>query len=1148
MDNATEQNNTFLHKETKSLRRLKELSCINQVVGILMENKSIAETFRELSFKLPEFWQYPDYTVVRIHYDGINYNSHHFKTSPWKQQNKFSTIKGKLGYIEIYHTQEFLDTGNGPFDEESINLLSIITSKIKGYLNTIEANTRSRDLEVDQLNLLRQKGLSPTSVTKKLMQRFINKSNYDRDIYHDLMPYKVKEILLVANLYDAYSIEKEGRFSEHVLGEYNTLNLTSIPRITGVSSTEDAMEELKKKNYDLVIIMMGTEKSNPGKLSTKIKKIFPFIPVFLLLNNNRDATYFKSNFPKSFDNVFVWNGESQVFFAMIKTVEDKVNLDNDTKKGMARVILLVEDSPKYYSRYLPMLYNIVMKQTRRIIDDVSTDELYKVLRLRARPKIIHTVNYEEAVEILNKYKDNILCLITDVKFYKKGDLDEKAGLKLVEFVRKKIPDLPTIIQSSQKENMREAYMLNASFIDKNSDSLLMDFKNFITHYLGFGNFIFRDRNGKQVALAKSLKEFEANIKTISDESILYHASKNHFSLWLMARGEIQVAKIINPNKVSDFKDSNSIRKHLLMVLHRFRNEQKKGKIVPFDENHIEDPSNIVKLSDGALGGKGRGLAFINNLIYNIDFSQLLPDINIVNPNTFIIGTDEYEQFLESNNLYPKLKLVTDYQVIKNIFLKGKLSDELISKLKLILEKIKKPIAVRSSGLFEDSLMQPFAGIFDTYLLPNSNSDSNIRLKQTTDAIKLVYASVYSDIARGYVEAVNYQVEEEKMAIIIQEVVGNQYGDSYYPHFSGVAQSYNYYPIAHMKPEEGYANIAVGLGKYVVEGEKSYRFSPKYPDLDAYSTKDLFKNSQTQFYAVNTKEQDLNLLSGDEAGLCYLDISQAEKDGNLKHMASVYDPDNNRIVPGIHKVGPRIVNFANILKYNYIPLSEALRVFLDIGSEALGTAVEIEFAVDLNKDDEFKASLYILQIKPLIGNSKDYSIDMEKEHKKNLLLYTENALGNGLVNHITDIIYVDPEKFDKSKTKEMALEIEKLNAKMIRENKQYILIGPGRWGTRDPWIGIPVNWHQISQAKIIVETSLNNFPLDASSGSHFFHNVTSADVGYFSVLQEMTNHFIRWDILEKQEVIEETTFFKHVRFQKAVHVKMDGKKRLSLISL
>ncbi|NPD86745.1 pyruvate, phosphate dikinase [Lentimicrobium sp. L6] len=1147
MSDKLSHNDIKFPKESKSLKHLKELSCINQIVGVLKENKSLAESLKEIVTLLPQFWQYADYTVARIHFDGENYKSPKFNFSPWKLQKRFSTIKGKLGYVEVYYTAEFMEADQGPFCTEETNLLSIITSKITGFLNSLEAKSKKPDNEHEFISFHREENPKEKKlVTRKLLQRFINKNNYARDIYHDLMPYKVKEILLVANLYDAYSIEKEGRFSEYVLGEYSTLNLTSIPRITGVSSAEDAMEELQKKNYDLVIIMMGTDKFGPVKLSEDIKDIFSFMPVFLLLHNNRDAAYFKGDFPKSFDSVFVWNGESQVFFAMIKMVEDKVNLQNDTQKGMARVILLVEDTPKYYSRYLPMLYNIVMEQTRRIIEDVSTDELYKVLRLRARPKIIHTDNYEEAIEIFNNYKDYMLCLITDVKFYKNAELDDRAGVKLVKYVRKHIEDLPTIIQSSQKENMSEAYLLQASFIDKNSDSLLIDFKNFITHYLGFGDFIFRDMNGRKLAVAKSLRDFEQHLKTIPDESILYHATKNHFSLWLMARGEIQIARIINPSKVNDFKDSKQLRKYLVEVMQRFRNEQNRGKIIPYKTNQIGNAKNIIKLTDGSLGGKGRGLAFLNSLIHNFDFSQILDEINICNPVTYLVGTDEYELFLENNNLHSKLKLVQDYEVIKKIFINGKLSSKLVIKLKEILKETKKPLAIRSSGLFEDSLMQPFAGIFDTFLLPNNHSNDDIRLKQVTDAIKLVYASVYSDIARGYVEAVNYRIEEEKMAIVIQEVVGNQYDDKFYPHFSGVAQSYNYYPIAHMKPEEGFANIAVGLGKYVVDGEKSYRFSPRYPDLENYSSKDLFKNSQTSFYAVNMKERELDLMISDDEGLIKLDISESEKHGTLKHMASVFDQDNNRVVPGIFKPGPRIINFANILKYNYIPLSRALEVILQIGQEAIGSPVEIEFAVDLNRDSDYKTSLYILQIKPLTGNADDYNINMDEEDLDKMLLYTENGLGNGMIDHITDFIYVDLETFDKSETIKMTKEIEALNAKMMKLDKQYVLIGPGRWGTRDPWIGIPVSWPQICNAKIIVETSLANFPLDGSSGSHFFHNVTSADVGYLSVQQELSSNKINWEILDKQKVVERTKYFKHIEFKNPVTIKMDGKKRISIM--
>jgi hypothetical protein len=895
--------------------------------------------------------------------------------------------------------------------------------------------------------------------------------------------------------------------------------------------------------------MIGTDKKMSLELSKKIKAKFPYIPIFFLLNNNTDIEFFESNKKKLdyVDKTFVWNGDSKIFFAMIKLVEDNINIENDTTIGLVRVILLVEDSPKFYSRYLPLLYQTVMEQTKRIIEDVSTDELYKVLRMRARPKIILTSTYEGAINIINKYKDYMLCVITDVEYEKDGKQDSDAGFKLIKLVKKEIKGLPTIIQSSNIENAEKAYKLQSTFINKNSDTLLQDFQSFITYHLGFGNFIYRDNTGRQIGVAKSLKEFETHLRTIPDESLLYHAKKDNFSLWLMARGEIQAAKILNPRKSSEFESPQKIREVLIDVIQKFRNEQNKGKIIPFEESAILDESNIVSLTEGSLGGKGRGLAFINTLIYNYDFSKHVPNINICAPKTSVIGIEEYEYFIIRNKLQEKILSELDYEKIKHIFLNGKLTDTLIKRLKILLRKIKKPIAIRSSGLFEDSLMQPFAGIFETYLLPNNHPDIKERLEQVMDAIKLVFASIYSPVARGYIQAINYKIEEEKMAVIIQEVVGNKYDNLFYPHISGVAQSYNYYPFAHMKPEEGFAVAALGLGKYVVEGEKAYRFSPKYPATEINTPNDQYKNSQVQFFAVDLNKKNVNLLEGDTAGLARSDIDVAEKQGTLRHCASVYDPGNNVIYPGINKPGPRIINFVNILKYNYIPLAKTIEIVLDIVKEALGSAVEIEFAVDLNKDSQNKATFYLLQIKPLLGSAQDYNINMDKISKDSILLYSEKGMGNGIIKDICDIIYVDRDLFDKRETEEMTREIEALNAKMIKQNKKYILIGPGRWGSRDKWIGIPVNWPQISNAKIIVETSLEGYPLDASSGSHFFHNVTTMNVGYFSVQPELSKSYIEWDVLKKQEIINQTNYFKHIKFAKPLKVRMDGKKRISVIT-
>jgi Pyruvate phosphate dikinase, AMP/ATP-binding domain len=1129
--------------------RMKELAAINQTTSILRTGKPIEESLHQICLIIPKAWQYPEFTVSRIHYGKIELTSPNFKETQWVQKQTFETIDNVEGSIEIFYLKAFPMSDEGPFMQEERHLIINLANIITGFLNSVKGKAILRKSKIDEPVSSSTDGKEKDKYSRQLLQKFLNRNNFNRDIYHDLMPFKVKEILLVANLYDAYSIEKEGRFSEHVLGEFYQLSLSTMPRITGVSSAEEVFDQLNSKHYDLIIIMMGVDKQFPVGLSRMIKDKFQYIPVFLLLNSNTDIAMFESEPDKLtwIDRVFVWNGDSKIFFAMINYLEDKINVENDTGIGMVRVILIVEDSPQYYSLYLPMLYNIVLEQTKHIIEDVTTDELYRILRLKARPKILLASTYEEALYIFNKYKEFILCLISDVKFKKDGKPNNTAGFSLVKQTRKEIKELPIILQSSNDENAQKSYELKASFINKNSESLLLDFKSFITHYLGFGNFIYRDKEGGTIAIARSLKEFEELLKTIPEESLLYHARKDHFSMWLMARGEIQVAKILNPAKVTDFKDPANLREYLLSVIQSFRNEQNIGKVIPFEESALSDETNIVSLTEGALGGKGRGLAFINTLIYNYDFSQHVPNISIRTPVTSIIGTDEFEYFLDRNKLREKAVSEEDYESLRPLFLEGKLTETLVRKLKIIIKCITRPLAIRSSGLFEDSLNQPFAGIFETYLIPNNHPDPKVRLEQLMNAIKLVYASVFSKVAKGYIEAINYKIDQEKMAVVIQEVVGNQFEDVYYPHISGVAQSYNYYPFGHMKPEEGFAVTALGLGRYVVEGERAFRFSPLYPDIEINSAKDQYKSSQVYFYAVDLKKSDVNLLEGEDAGLRKLDIDDAERHGTLKHCASVYSIENDRILPGINNPGPRVVNFADILKYNYIPLAKTIEVVLDVVKEALGSPVEIEFAVDLNKDSDYKASFYLLQIKPLIGNATDYEVDLNKIDQERILLYSEKEMGNGLIDNIHDVIFVDPDTFDKTKTQEMSEEMDKINSRMGKEGKKYILIGPGRWGTRDKWIGIPVVWPQISNAKVIVETSLEGFPLDASSGSHFFHNVTSMNVGYFCVQPEVSRSYIRYETLKQQKEIRKTEYFTIVHFEKPLVIRMDGKKRISVIS-
>ncbi|MCD4737017.1 MAG: hypothetical protein K8R53_13315 [Bacteroidales bacterium] len=703
-ESGQNQQKHYEQLRTETIERLKELATINRTTSILKEGKMVEETLQKIAMILPDGWQYPEFTVARIIFDGGEYRSYNFKKTRWVQKQNIKTIDGKNGSIEVYYTKSFPDIDEGPYLTEERNLIDNLANLITGYLNSIKGKHYMKghvpEIKDSDEGSPEQKH---TLTSRHLLQSFLNKNNYDRDIYHDLMPFKVKEILLVANLYDAYSLEKEGRFSEFMLGEYAQLNLTSLPRISGVSSESEAFEQLESKNFDLVIMMMGPDKNTPLTLAEKIKKAFPYIPVFLLLNNNSDISNFKNcSKPFAIDRIFVWNGEPRIFFAMIKYVEDQINVRNDTKIGLVRVILLVEDSAIYYSRYLPMLYQIVLEQTRRIIDDVSSDELYKVLKLRARPKILLASDYETAIEIANKYHDYLLCLITDVKFNKKNIADSMAGFKLVKEIKSAIKDLPVIIQSSNPENSQKAFELKSTFINKNSETLVQEFKSFITHYLGFGNFIYRDKRGQQLVIAKSLKEFEDHLKTIPSDSVMYHARKNHFSLWLMARGEIQAAKILSPKKVGDFNNPEDIREYLTKVIQRFRNEQNKGKVIPFERAAIADESNIVSLAEGSLGGKGRGLAFINTLVNYFDFKPYVQNINIGAPKTSIIGTNEFEIFMERNKLHKFSNGDYTYEEIKQVFIKAKLTETLVKRLREIIRIIKKPIAVRSSGLFEDS--------------------------------------------------------------------------------------------------------------------------------------------------------------------------------------------------------------------------------------------------------------------------------------------------------------------------------------------------------------------------------------------------------------------------------------------------------------
>ncbi|MGB8490488.1 MAG: hypothetical protein WCE64_05470, partial [Bacteroidales bacterium] len=627
--------------------RLKELGCINRTTYILKEGKPVEETLQQIVLFLPEAWQYPEYTVARIRYNGKTFESAEFQESRWKFMQEFTTIDDEKGIIEIFYTKEFEKEDEGPFLKEERNLIENIASLITGYINSYKARDIIRTASVSKKDEDDYRKIP----SKKLLQRFLDRHNAERDVFHDLQPFKVKEILLVANLYDAYSIEGEGRFSDYMLGEYHQLSLTSLPRVTGVSSEEEAFNRLKARHYDMVIIMIGVDKESPVRLCRKIKDKYPYLPTYLLLNNPSDIGFVRKQKSAGvpFDNYFVWTGESKVFFAMVKLLEDKVNVENDTKRGLTGVILIVEDSADFYSRYLPMLYTLVLEQTRSLIEDVSTDEMYKVLKLRARPKILLSSDWENAANIYELYRNNLLCVISDMRFPRAGMVNDTAGYDFLQMVKASQPNLPTVLQSSDPGNARYAYILKSIFINKNSDSLLQDLKSFISYYLGFGHFVYRDNQGRQIAVARSMKEFEAYLETVPDDSLAYHAMKNHFSMWLMARGEVQIAKLINPVKTSDFSSLKELREFLINIIRRRRQEMNKGRVINFEESAVIDETNVASISSGSLGGKGRGLAFINTLIYSFELGRLIPGITIKTPVTAIIGTDEFDLFMDRNH-------------------------------------------------------------------------------------------------------------------------------------------------------------------------------------------------------------------------------------------------------------------------------------------------------------------------------------------------------------------------------------------------------------------------------------------------------------------------------------------------------------------
>ncbi len=966
--------------------------------------------------------------------------------------------------------------------------------------------------------------------------------------YRYLMQNRINSILLVSSIYDSFIIDEDARLSDQIFEEFHNLNLRTLPHIFRATSVSQALELLEDRQFDLVITMRRLGEINPMKFAEQIKAIRD-IPVVLLLNNSSELQYLsgKALAESKIDHTFVWNGNPTVFVAIIKLLEDRLNVDADIQMGDIRVIIVVEDSIRFYSLYLPVLYSEIMMQTQRLISEGANDYL-SLLQMRSRPKILLAHTYEEAWEDYSKYQDHLLGLISDIRFPHREVLQGDAGFELVEKIRRKSPTLPIMLQSSNEGNRQEAEKLRGFFVDKNSRSLLQDLRTFLMDYMGFGSFTFRLPDDTIIGKADTLFELRQELERIPLESFVYHAQNDHFSGWLAARGEFAVARQLKPRKVSEFENKEDLRQLILTSVDEILHERM-GIIVDFDRENFRPHSRFIRLRPGSLGGKGRGLAFLLFLrsSFNEGFRGEFPEVDIQIPKTVVIGTDEFDQFMRENGLYAFVAGDPEDQEIKERFLGSNLSGALWEDLRFIYRDRDKPLAVRSSNIFEDSLYQPFAGVFDTYMLPNSHADLEVRLRQLTSAIKLVYASTYQKLARSYAESLGISLGETRMAVIIQDVVGEAHGERYYPGFSGIAASYNYYPLGkHLQPEDRIAHVALGLGKIVVQGGLCRRFSPKRPDVNIYgSVEEEIKGSQNSFYAVRLSQQEeIDLHKGESTFLESFTLRDAIEDGTLREIADTYDHQNSRISAGFRneKAGSPVITFNRPLKYNTFPLADIINRVLELGERAMGCPVELEFAGNISRVKGEKSVFRLLQLRPFLEHEEGMMIQEGDIPEDQLLVSSSVVSGYRAIEDIQDIVYVKPESFDQTKTVEMVDEITSLNRDLVEEKRPYILIGPGRWGTCERHLGIPVIWSDISGARVIMEVDLENFQVDHSQGSHFFHNISSAGIPYFYIPYGSEQDFLDWDWLQSQPAVEETPYIRHVRAEKPLTVIANGKKR------
>ena len=959
----------------------------------------------------------------------------------------------------------------------------------------------------------------------------------------NLMMRRIYNVLIVANPYDAFMLEDDGRVEEKIYNEYVELGLRYPPTFTQVSTSEEAYQVLRTMNIDLVICMPGNADNDAFSVARDIKAGFPKIHCVVLTPFSHGITKRMENEDLSiFDYVFCWLGNTNLILSIIKLIEDKMNLDHDIQEGNVQMLLLVEDSIRFYSSILPNLYNYILAQSKRF----STEALNRhaaTLRMRGRPKVVLARNYEEAMALYSKYSDNVLGVISDVRFPIDGVKDSEAGLKLLRNIHKDNPYLPLIVESTESANREKAEAEGFRFVDKNSKKMSIDLRAIMEEHMGFGDFIFRDPKTKaEIMRIHSLKELQDNIFKIPDDSMLYHISRNHMSRWLSARAIFPVSEYLKKITWDRLKDITAHREIIFDAIVQYRHMKNLGVVAVFDRMKFDAYSHFARIGEGSLGGKGRGLAFLDNIIKTHPDFNTFAGASVQIPKTVVLCTDVFDQFMEQNNLYQiALSDASDDEILRH-FLHAQLPDSLIADFFTFFEAVKSPIAIRSSSLLEDAHYQPFAGIYSTYMIPYLE-DKYAMLEMLACAIKGVYASVYYKDSKAYMTATSNVIDQEKMAVILQEVVGKQYDGRYYPNISGVLRSLNYYPIGDERAEDGIASLALGLGKYIVDGGQTLRVSPYHPNqiLQTSELDTALRETQTRFYALDTRHVGNDFKVDDGFNILNLKVKEAERDNSLNYIASTYDPYDQVIRDGIYDGGRKVITFASVLQHGVFPLPQLLQLSMKYGAESMRRPVEIEFACNINQDRT--GALYLLQIRPIVDSKQMLDEDVAAVPDADCVLRSHNSLGHGVTEDVTDIVYVKTDdRFTASDNPMIAREIEKINKTYLDNGANYVLVGPGRWGSSDSWLGIPVKWPHISAARVIVEVTLKNYRVDPSQGTHFFQNLTSFGVGYFTVDENRGDGFFGKSELDAMPSVMETEHVRVVRFARPLKIMMDGKRQ------